>query len=261
MAKRKYGVTDQQIIDLYRELNGGNEVARRLRVNERTVYSVLAAAGIERDGQAKRRLFQTQTDIESVIKAYKGGTPALGIATRYGCSVGAILDLLRRERVPLRGSRYRLTAQDKGEIKRLYESGLTFRKVGRQSGKHFNTVRLFLNKEHPEIIRSKIVGPGGPHWKGGRTKSHGYAYIWLSPDDPMIGMAHKSGYVVEHRLNMARKLGRPLLPTETVHHIDGDKTNNSPANLQLRQGRHGKHVVMCCLACGSFNIGHAKIAE
>jgi hypothetical protein len=259
MARRKYGVTDQQIIDLYRELNGGNEVARRLRVHERTVYAVLAAAGIERDGQAKRRLFQMRAEIENVVEAYKGGAPATGIATRYGCSVGAILDLLRRERVPLRGSKERLTARDKAEIKRLYESGMQFREVAKQSGKHFNTVRLLLNKEHPEIIRSKIVGPGGPRWKGGRSMHHGYIYVWIAADDPMSEMAHKSGYVAEHRLVMARKLGRPLRPTETVHHIDGDKANNKPSNLQLRQGRHGKHVAMCCLACGSFNIGHAPI--
>lgn len=72
-------------------------------------------------------------------------------------------------------------------------------------------------------------------------------------------MALNTGHVLEHRLVMARKLGRPLLRTETVHHIDGDRMNNAPENLQLRQGKHGKHVVMCCLDCGSHNIGHVEL--
>jgi len=85
--------------------------------------------------------------------------------------------------------------------------------------------------------------------------------VWVSPDDDFYSMTWKSGYAYEHRLEMARKLGRILRKTETVHHIDGDKTNNSPANLELRQGKHGKHVVMCCLDCGSRNIGHAPLAS
>jgi hypothetical protein len=32
---------------------------------------------------------------------------------------------------------------------------------------------------------------------------------------------------------MHQKLGRVLLPGEVVDHIDGNKTNNDPSNLQL----------------------------
>lgn len=37
----------------------------------------------------------------------------------------------------------------------------------------------------------------------------------------------------EHRVVMENVMGRPLLPTEIVHHIDGNKLNNVPANLAL----------------------------
>ena len=35
----------------------------------------------------------------------------------------------------------------------------------------------------------------------------------------------------EHRVVAEDKLGRPLAPGEIVHHIDGDKRNNTPANI------------------------------
>lgn len=42
------------------------------------------------------------------------------------------------------------------------------------------------------------------------------------------GQEHK-----EHRVVMAKKLGRPLRDNENVHHLDGDKANNDPENLEL----------------------------
>lgn len=39
--------------------------------------------------------------------------------------------------------------------------------------------------------------------------------------------------VFEHRHVMAQKLGRKLPPNANIHHIDGDKLNNDPSNLEL----------------------------
>jgi hypothetical protein len=71
-------------------------------------------------------------------------------------------------------------------------------------------------------------------WKGGKTVSPaGYVFIRMERDDPFIEMANQSGYVQEHRLVMARHLGRPLRDDEVIHHADRCKLNNDLSNLVL----------------------------
>ena len=47
----------------------------------------------------------------------------------------------------------------------------------------------------------------------------------------------------EHRIVAEESLGRSLAPGEVVHHIDGDKHNNDPRNLQVfaSQAEHAAH--------------------
>jgi hypothetical protein len=83
-------------------------------------------------------------------------------------------------------------------------------------------------------------GAANPNWRGGRTiASTGYALVRVGVGHPL---ADVRGYAYEHRLVASEKLGRDLLPGEVVHHIDGNKLNNDPVNLEVLAG-HAEHRV------------------
>jgi hypothetical protein len=95
-----------------------------------------------------------------------------------------------------------------------------------------------LAAQTPDSHRRKgQAGALNPAWQGGVTYKRpkgnyiGPRYVRCPPD--LLVMARSDGYVMEHRLVMARWIGRPLTRTECVNHVDHNPRNNPRSNLEL----------------------------
>lgn len=85
----------------------------------------------------------------------------------------------------------------------------------------------------------KCSNKRGNNYSGGRIFApSGYIRIW-QPHHPSA--TEKRGYVCEHRLVMEKIIGRFLKKTEIVHHINGNKHDNRPENLELFSS-HSEHM-------------------
>lgn len=153
------------------------------------------------------------------------------------------------------------------EVRRRYEAGESLLDIGASLGISFSTARTDLIRAGGETLAMQGVkfpsrtGPDNHQWKGGKHLNRdGYIMLWVESDHRFASMRPKRGpYVFEHRMVMAEAIGRALLPTETVHHVNGDKVDNRIENLQLRSGSHGPGSHFRCHDCGSQNVGPAEL--
>jgi hypothetical protein len=214
--KRVNSVTDEQICEAYKRLRSMPKVMAELGVGCGTVSRVLEKNGIPRTGRLEFCANRKKWEPGTYPGVYKG------------------------------------SAED---IVAMYQSGMSIQQVAQKIGRSVHVV-------HRRVKAAGVARPWqgsgkfASGWVDGRQRmAQGYVRIWVADDDPMASMRNRVNTVLEHRLVMARHLGRPLRPSETVHHINGKNDDNRIENLQLRQGKHGKHVRMCCLNCGSHNVG------
>lgn len=89
---------------------------------------------------------------------------------------------------------------------------------------HARRVRLYGDPDggRPPRMRSPEGG----------CLSHGYWLVPVPADKAHLVPPGRTREL-EHRIVMAEVLGRALLTEETVHHLNGDRLDNRPANLEL----------------------------
>jgi hypothetical protein len=80
------------------------------------------------------------------------------------------------------------------------------------------------------VYQKHIFLPGEKHpsWKGGKFKTSSGYIVVKKPEHPH---AHKSGYVFEHIVIWEETHGKALPKGWIVHHLNGIKDDNRPANL------------------------------
>jgi hypothetical protein len=143
------------------------------------------------------------------------------------------------------------------EIVTDYEGGLSGHAVARKHGVSSGSVYEILKRCGVQ------TRPNRRCYKDGKSIRDGYVLMLVTDGGPLAeAMANglcNGRYVLEHRLVMARSLGRPLESHETVHHLNGDRKDNRLENLQLRAGRHGNGVVYTCRNCGSHDVEARKL--
>jgi hypothetical protein len=220
------------------------------------IKRILLKHGAFMDDRRWRGMFSLE-DRAEIVRRYQAGENQATIASSYGCTRGNIRNVLVRTDTFIRP----VTSE---EIDPRSEAIL---RAMRAEGAPVESIAEYLGVPKYRVVRwvRELQLPLAEHrpwsrWKSAPT-ARGYRYVYVELDDPLRVMAHVEGNILEHRLVMARHLGRPLTRRETVHHINGDRQDNRIENLQLRQGHHGMGQVMVCHSCGSHDVGPARIAD
>ncbi len=239
-----------------------HKAAKRCGLGSTTVHRILKRNGIKATGLDELRKRIRKLPESAELKAeYEAGAHMSEIAKKYGTCHQTVHEALHKAGADMRrrgGQRRYFTEEEKEQIISVYGKVGSQAAVAWEFNTHQSQISNILRKAG--ITRESALGKAHGMWKGGVIKtSGGYVQEKLRPDDDLYEMATASGYVMQHRLVMARRLGRKLNEGESVHHINGDKKDNRIENLQLRQLQHGKGVRHVCRDCGSTNVKTVKI--
>jgi hypothetical protein len=116
----------------------------------------------------------------------------------------------------------------------LYNEGLGCRRISALVNKSKSAIHEILVKNN--IARRKPYGGviNRNRKVGNKYKVQGYVVVILALDDFFYPTARqKTGHIYEHRLIMAKYLGRNIHSWEIVHHKNHVRDDNRIENLQL----------------------------
>lgn len=256
--------TPEQTTEVVRLHNSGGSVrsiSKALGCRTDRVAEALVASGIDLGPRKGKPKFRGEI-AAAIVKEYDEGASLKELAENYSNNSYTISNTIRRMGTSVRmtGRKKFWTPEREAWVVEQSKAGRSQESIGREVGRSQTAISIVLRRHG--VFAKRATGKNHVRWQGGRVALPG-GYIAVRPvgDDFKFCRANSSGYMLEHRLIMGRRLGRMLRLSETVHHINGLRDDNRPENLQLRQGSHGAGVAVQCHDCGSHNVGPIPLAS
>jgi hypothetical protein len=259
--------SDEDEIMIAQEYRSGCTIAglaKRRGCSPYLIRALLRRRGIERrphtiEAQAHAQRKLTDEQEFELARSILAGEMMGHAARRLGVGRAVVDNALQRQGVTSPGwgnvpSHRIFSPEDTVRMVEMHGEGISLGGLAEFFRSHAKTIRSVLISNGVEVNYGQAKGARHGNWGGGRGRLGGYVRVALPDDDPMASMRMVDGYVLEHRLVMARHLGRPLTRRETVHHKSEDRADNRIENLQLRHGQHGIGQAFKCADCGSHNI-------
>lgn len=165
---------------------------------------------------AEKKFHVTKEQLE---QDYKELASMLKIANKYGVSKKLVMNYMNRFGIERKKPSAAVTDS---LIEPLLIEGLSTAEIATQVGFSDTAVRQSAKRLGLKLNDKYHTGEIITH--------NGYRMVQAPAGHPG---ADSKGYIREHRLVMGKKLGRHLSKDEVVHHINHDKLDNRPENLEV----------------------------